>query len=275
MSSDLRRVVLVTGASSGIGRAIALRLAREGYRVFGTSRNPKDVPAAPGIELLKLDVQSEASVQRCFDELQADAGRLDVLVNNAGITQFGPLEETGEETMHDVFDTNLFGVVRVTRRALPIMRAQRSGRIVNVSSLSGRVMFPGGALYAASKHALDGLSASLDEEVAHLGIHVSVVAPSWTRTDVARAARVSKKRLDDYDPIRDRIRGAASRAVEQGEDPERVAAAVARLLRRADPPRYVTVPRYAQWLTIIRFVFPALFRRGLRERFGLPRRQID
>ena len=143
------RVVLITGASSGIGRACAQHLHQRGYHVFGTSRQPQ--PDNGSFTMIPMDVDDEASVRRGIDQIIQQTGRLDVVVNNAGITFAGAIEDTSIEEAQAQFETNLFGVLRVCRAALPIMRQQRLGIIVNIGSLAGTIGVPFHGLYAASK----------------------------------------------------------------------------------------------------------------------------
>ncbi len=165
-------VVLITGTSSGIGRAIASAFAAKGYEVFGTSRNPQSNEPIAGVELLPLDVTDQASVTSAVSTVIQRAGRIDVLVNNAGVGVFGAAEESSIAQAQELFDTNFFGLIRVTNEVLPHLRAQRSGRIINISSVLGFLPAPYGALYAASKHAVEGYSESLDHETREFGVRV-------------------------------------------------------------------------------------------------------
>jgi len=151
-------VVVITGVSSGIGRAAAEQFVRRGCRVFGSVRNPASALAIPGVELMQLDIRDEASIHQGIEQVIAKAGRIDVLVNNAGVTLLGATEETAIGEAQALFDTNVFGILRVTQAVLPQMRKQGSGRIVNVSSVLGFLPAPYMGLYSASKHAVEGLS---------------------------------------------------------------------------------------------------------------------
>src|SRR5713226_8298312 len=173
------KVALVTGVSSGIGRATATLLSGRGFRVFGTMRKPGEINGPlEGVELVRLDVRDEESVRSCLRTVLDQAGRIDALVNNAGYTLIGSLEETSIEEAKDVFETNFFGVLRMSQALLPIMREQGYGRIANISSVLGFLPAPYQGIYAASKHALEGYSESLDHEVRQFGIRVSVIAVS-------------------------------------------------------------------------------------------------
>lgn len=175
-----RKIALVTGASSGIGLATAERLARAGHTVYGTSRRGRG-PAAQPFEMLALDVTDDASVQTAVQTVIEREGRVDLLVNNAGfgVAPAGA-EESSLEQAQAIFDTNFFGVVRMTRAVLPYMRRQASGRIINIGSVLGFLPMPYGALYAATKHAIEGYSESLDHELRTLGIRVTVIEPAYT-----------------------------------------------------------------------------------------------
>jgi NAD(P)-dependent dehydrogenase (short-subunit alcohol dehydrogenase family) len=182
--SSLSRVVLITGASSGLGRSCAERLAAEGYRVYGTSRRatwPKagafeDSPPNLPI-LIPMDVSDEDSVTDGIHRILEREGRLDIVVNNAGIGIAGSIENTSVGEARALFETNFFGVHRVCRAALPAMRARRSGLIVNISSLAGRVTIPFQGFYSASKYSLEALTEALRMEVAALGVRVTMIEP--------------------------------------------------------------------------------------------------
>jgi NAD(P)-dependent dehydrogenase (short-subunit alcohol dehydrogenase family) len=174
------KVALVTGASSGIGEATAERLAAAGYRVFGTSR--RAAPAGDrSFEMLTLDVTRDGFVEATVKEVIRSAGRIDLLVNSAGfgVAPAGAEESTIEQAQ-SIFDTNFFGIVRMTRAVVPQMRRQGAGRIINIGSVLGFLPMPYGALYAATKHAIEGYSESLDHELRTRGIRVSVIEPAYT-----------------------------------------------------------------------------------------------
>jgi NAD(P)-dependent dehydrogenase (short-subunit alcohol dehydrogenase family) len=180
-------IVLITGVSSGIGRAAAEKFAAQGCRVFGTVRNVGKTTPLPGVELIEMDIRDDASVEAGVQAVIARAGRIDVLVNNAGMNMVGAVEETSVTEAAVLFDTNVFSVLRMARAVLPHMRKQRRGRIVNVSSVLGFLPAPYMGLYSASKHAVEGLSETLDHEVRQFGIRVTwsnlrTPEPTWTRT---------------------------------------------------------------------------------------------
>lgn len=220
------KVVLVTGVSSGIGRATAERFARQGCVVFGTVRNVQKAQAIPGVELVEMDVRDQASVRRAIEHVITKAGRIDVLVNNAGGTLLGSVEETSIAEAQALFDTNVFGALRTSQAVLPHMRQQRSGRIVNVSSVLGFLPAPYMGLYSATKHAIEGLSETLDHEVRNFGIRVVLVEPSYTRTNLDLNAPQAANRVSAYDNDRDLVSKAILRSVQKAPAPDTVAATI-------------------------------------------------
>jgi NAD(P)-dependent dehydrogenase (short-subunit alcohol dehydrogenase family) len=220
------RVVLVTGVSSGIGRATAERFARQGCAVFGTVRNVQKAQAIPGVELVEMDVRDPTSVERAIQNVVAKAGRIDVLVNNAGGMLLGAVEETSVAEAQALFDTNVFGVLRTSQAVLPHMRQQRSGRIINVSSVVGFLPAPYMGLYSATKHAIEGLSETLDHEVRNFGIRVVLVEPSFTKTNLDLNAPQAVNRVSAYDADRDVVSKAIGRSIQKAPGPETVAATI-------------------------------------------------
>ena len=192
--ADRRRVqktVLITGCSSGIGRAAAHAFNDEGWTVYATARNPADIETLgeAGCELATLDVTDQSDVDRVVDRILDEEGAIDALVNNAGYGQFGPIEDVSTEQVHEQFDVNVYGLHRLTKAVLPAMRRERDGTIVNVSSVAGRVSFPGGGVYSGSKFAVEAMSDALRNEVAEFGIDVVVVEPGPVKTNFSERAR--------------------------------------------------------------------------------------
>src|SRR5215207_5740381 len=182
MMTTVRPVALVTGGSSGIGKATSLALVEAGFEVVGTSRNASRVTPRNGVTFLDLDVTSDESVATVVQQVIERFGRIDVLINNAGVGTAGAAEESSVAQAQGVFDVNVLGVIRMTKAVLPHMRAQGGGRIINVSSVLGLVPQPYMALYVAAKHAIEGYSESLDHEVREHGIRVLLVEPAYTKT---------------------------------------------------------------------------------------------
>jgi NAD(P)-dependent dehydrogenase (short-subunit alcohol dehydrogenase family) len=186
----ISRAVLVTGCSSGIGRATAERLARSGWTVYATARRLEAIAPLEqaGCRLLQLDVTDEDSMRAAIEEVERAERAVGVLVNNAGYSQSGAVETISLDEARQQFETNVFGLARLTQLVLPGMRAQGWGRVVNVSSMGGRLTFPGGGWYHASKHAVEALSDALRFEVQGFGIDVVVIEPGLIRTGFAEAA---------------------------------------------------------------------------------------
>jgi NAD(P)-dependent dehydrogenase (short-subunit alcohol dehydrogenase family) len=182
------RAVLVTGCSSGIGRATAERLAAAGWTVYASARRLGDVEGLAGCRPLELDVTDDASMRAAVERIEHEEGAVGVLVNNAGYSQSGAVESVPLDVARRQFETNVFGLARLTQLALPGMRRQGWGRVVNVGSMGGRLTFPGGGWYHASKHAVEALSDALRFEVAGFGIDVVVIQPGLIRTGFAEVA---------------------------------------------------------------------------------------
>lgn len=226
-----QRVALVTGASSGFGLVTARRLAALGYRVFGTNRSGQG--NTPDVEMLALDVDTDSSVVACIAELMRRTGRLDVLVNNAGRALVGACEETSAAEARALFETNVFGVMRVSAAVLPIMRQQRSGTIVNVGSVSGFVGVPFHGVYAASKHALAGYTEALRHEVRGFGVQVCVVEPAAHKTGIQMAR--PQHLLSIYDQGRQTVEAIIRKQIDTGNSPERVADVIVAAVRKGAP----------------------------------------
>ena len=190
MSTTRSRAALVTGCSTGIGRATATALSDAGFIVYATARHPETLAglAERGIRLLTLDVTDEESMRAAVSAVEAADGHVDVLVNNAGYALQGPVEEMLMDAIRAQFETNVFGLVRMTQLVLPAMRAAGSGRIINIGSMGGRFTFPGGGYYHASKHAVEAVSDALRLEVAPFGLHVSLVQPGPVTSAFAESA---------------------------------------------------------------------------------------
>jgi NAD(P)-dependent dehydrogenase (short-subunit alcohol dehydrogenase family) len=238
-SNNSERTWLVTGASRGFGRALSEVLLSRGERLVATARDPaafeREHPDAFAVELDVTDPeQARAAVEQAVDRF----GRLDVVVNNAGYGHFGAIEELTDDELRQQFEVNLFGVLNVTRAALPVMRRQRSGHLVQMSSLNGIEAMVGGGYYCASKFAVEGLSESLAAEVAHLGIKVTIVEPGPHRTEFAGAqsARVADS-IDDYaDSVGQAREAFADLDGNQPGDPQRAALAIVEAVEAEEPP---------------------------------------
>lgn len=231
-----QKVALVTGVSSGIGRATAARLLERGFRTLGTIRGTSAASELPpGLELVQLDVRDADSIRSCVSAVINRAGRIDVLVNSAGYALSGALEETSIEEASRLFETNFFGVLRMCQAVLPIMREQGGGRIINIGSVLGFLPAPYMGIYAASKHAIEGYSQSLDHEVRQFGIRVSVVEPSFTRTSLGPNGQLAGQLLAAYAGERDRAVEALRVNVANGNSPSTVASVVLNALASRFP----------------------------------------
>ncbi|WP_405813871.1 oxidoreductase [Streptomyces sp. NBC_01390] len=266
-----RPVALVTGASSGIGKAAALALAAAGYEVVGTSRDTSRVSPLKGVTFLDLDVTSDASVTTAVGEVIDRFGHIDVLVNNAGIGSAGAAEESSAAQAQHLFDINVFGVIRMTNAVLPHMRAARSGRIVNISSIVGFMPQPFMAVYAASKHAVEGYSESVDHEVRQYGVRVLLVEPAWTSTAFDAASVRPDQPLDVYARQRHVFEDYMAGAVRDGDDPSIVAGQIVAAATDAKPKlRYTAGAVTGRVRTMRRLVPARMFDQQLRKLNHLP-----
>lgn len=261
------KVALVTGASSGIGRATAEALVKAGYRVFGASRSPKPVP---GVEALVLDVTDEESVRACVETVLRKAGAIDVLVNNAGVAMIGAIEDSTVAQAKAMFEVNLFGAMRMARAVLPGMRKRRSGRIINMGSVGGFLPAPFSGLYASSKFALEGFSESLDHEVRRMGIRVSVMEPAFTASDIADNSWTCDSPSPAYEAARLVFLARFKREIDGAPGSQTVADAVLEVLRSTPPPVRKPVGGQAKTLSRLRCFLPASTFEGMyRKRFNL------
>jgi NAD(P)-dependent dehydrogenase (short-subunit alcohol dehydrogenase family) len=263
--------VLITGCSTGIGRATALRLARTGWTVYATARRAESIAdlADAGCETLALDVTDEDSMRAAVRTVEDAEGAVGVLVNNAGYSQGGPIEQVPMEAVRRQFETNVFGAIRLIQLALPGMRAQRWGRIVNVGSMGGRVTFPGGGLYHASKYALEAISDALRFEVRGFGVAAILIEPGLITTDFAQTALASTAALDEdagatdgvYDDFNAKL-GALTVGVYEspmrhlGGGPDVVAKTIAKAISRRRPPARVLVTPSARLTVFQRRLLP-------------------
>ena len=250
-------VALVTGASSGIGEATAARLAAAGYKVYGTSRRGAEA-GQRSFEMLPLDVTSDESVEAAVREVMRLHGRIDVLVNNAGFSVApAGAEESSIEQARSIFDTNFFGIVRMTRAVVPHMRRQASGRIINIGSVLGFLPAPYMALYAATKHAVEGYSESLDHELRTWGIRVSVIEPAYTKTQFDANLLEADSKLDEYREIRAVMAKNLKEVLAAADEPGVVADVVLKAASAARPKLRYTAGPLASRLRLLRRFAPA------------------
>jgi NAD(P)-dependent dehydrogenase (short-subunit alcohol dehydrogenase family) len=251
MSATTSKAVLVTGCSSGIGHATAQHLASKGWEVYATARRAESIAdlEAAGCRTLALDVTDEASMQAAVAAVEADHGAVGVLVNNAGYSQSGAVESVPMEDVRRQFETNVFGLVRLTQLVLPAMRRQGWGKVVNISSMGANFVFPGGGFYHATKFAVDAISDALRFEVKGFGIDVVIIQPGLIKTEFGNAAVGS---MDDverdggaYGEFNAAVSDATKNAYESGPlgklggGPEAVAKAIEKAITARRPkPRY-------------------------------------
>lgn len=241
--TDFKRIWMITGAARGIGARIAEAALAHGDAVVATSRDAASVqkrfPASDALLALPLDVTNEAQAAAAVQAALARFGRIDVLVNNAGYGLLGAVEEATGDEVRRLYETNVFGLLNVTRAVLPTMRARRSGHVINISSLGGYQSGPGFGVYCSTKFAVEGLTEALHGELAPLGIHVTSVEPGYFRTDFLDNASlaVSPRILDDYAQSAGRVREAAKEINHnQAGDPLRLAQAMLKLVEADTPP---------------------------------------
>lgn len=284
-------VVLITGCSSGIGRAAALHLAERGCTVIATARRVDDLAdlAAAGCRTLPLDVTDESSMRAAVDAIEASHGRIDVLVNNAGYSQSGAVESVPLAKTRAQFETNVFGPLRLTQLVLPGMRRRRAGRVVNISSMGGRLVFPGGGVYHASKYAVEALSDALRYELRPFGVAVVLIEPGLIRTHFAATVGAKLSTLGgDADPAGDAAavyadfndviaRGTVA-AYERGPmarmagEPLDVARTIARAIEAPRPrARYTVAVSATFFLTLRRWLGDAGWDWFLRSNFAAPK----
>jgi NAD(P)-dependent dehydrogenase (short-subunit alcohol dehydrogenase family) len=264
------KIALVTGASSGIGEATAERLAMAGFKVYGTSRRGAQA-GKRSFPMLPLDVTSDESVESAVREVLRLDGHIDLLVNNAGFSVApAGAEESSLEQARSIFDTNFFGFVRMTRAVLPHMRRQGGGRIINIGSVLGFLPAPYMALYAATKHAIEGYSESLDHEVRTRGIRVSVIEPAFTRTLLDANSLEPDSKLDEYREVRLVLAKGMQAMIEAGDEPGVVADVVLRAANEARPKLRYTAGRVASRLRFLRRFAPAsVVDAGIRKNLRL------
>jgi NAD(P)-dependent dehydrogenase (short-subunit alcohol dehydrogenase family) len=260
------RIAIVTGASSGIGEATAQRLVTAGYKVYGTSRRSAQA-GQRSFEMLSLDVTSDESVEAAVKDVMRLEGRIDLLVNNAGFgVAPGGAEESSLDQARSIFETNFFGVIRMTRAVVPHMRRQGNGRIINIGSVLGFLPMPYGALYAATKHAVEGYSESLDHELRTRGIRVSVIEPAYTKTQFDANVLEPDSKLDEYREVRAALGKTLKEVMAAADEPGVVADAVVKAAIAVRPKvRYTAggLARRLRWLR--RFAPGSVLDAGIRK----------
>jgi len=262
-------VVLITGVSSGIGRAAAAKFAGRNCQVFGTIRGLTGETLLPGVELVAMDVRDDVSIQRGIQSIVAQTGRIDVLVNNAGVNLVGAVEETTVAEAASLFDTNVFGILRTTQAVLPHMRAQGRGRIITVSSVLGFLPAPYMGLYSASKHAVEGLSESLDHEVRQFGIRVTLVEPAFTKTMLDTNSPRASSKIAGYERERNLTSRSVADSVNGAPEPDGVANTIVEAALGAWRMRRTPAGQASLLAKLRRFLPAGPVDASLRKSFGL------
>ena len=262
-------VVLITGVSSGIGRETAQLLAQRGARVFGTVRDLGRAEPIAKVELVLMDVTYDKSVKDGAESVLENAGKIDILINNAGYSIAGGLEETSIEEARQLFETNFFGALRVIQAVLPSMRRQGYGRIVNISSMLGVFPGPYRGMYAASKHALEGYTKTLDHEVRTFGIRAALVEPMYTKTKVTANERTVQTAIPAYTEQKQRVTEIIEKEIANGDDPHTVAEVVYDAVTARSPRLHYPVGEGVMLSQLHRFVPRRMFDGIFRKRFHL------
>jgi NAD(P)-dependent dehydrogenase (short-subunit alcohol dehydrogenase family) len=283
MGIEKSRPVLITGCSTGIGRATAERLAEDGWNVHATARRPESIEelAGRGMKTHALDVTDEGSMVAAVAEVEKE-GAIGALINNAGYSQSGAVETIPMSSVRKQFETNVFGLVRMCQLVLPGMRGTGSGRIVNLSSMGGRLTFPGGGIYHATKHAVEALSDALRFEVREFGIDVVVLEPGLIVTDFGETAAGSLAEVEEHGPYADfnadvaRVTANAYTGgmARFGAGPEAVAAKIARALSAGRPrTRYKITPSARVVMGMRRLMSDRMWDRFVRSQYPPPKRE--
>jgi NAD(P)-dependent dehydrogenase (short-subunit alcohol dehydrogenase family) len=245
----MEKVAIVTGSSSGIGYETALALARDGFYTFATVRNLKKADKISqvakkenlNIEIIELDVDDEKSISAAVEKILAKKQRIDVLVNSAGWGLFGSVEDVSMKDFRAQFETNFFGIISIIQKVAPIMRKQGAGVIVNVSSVAGRIGFPGSPAYISSKFALEGLSESIRYELGQFGIKIIIIEPGVIKTNFFSSMKIAEPKPDSpYKEITEKVIMGIKMMAELGTPPSEVATTILNAVKEENPrPRYI------------------------------------
>lgn len=263
------KVVVITGVSSGIGQVTAEKFAKLGHKVFGTVRNKVKAQPIEGVEFVEMDVSDEDSVQRGIHFIIEQAGHIDILVNNAGASLIGAVEETSIKEAEFLFNTNVFSILRTTQAVLPYMRIQHYGKIINVSSVLGFLPSPYMGLYSATKHAVEGLSESLDHELRQFGIRVSIVQPSFTKTNLDKNAPIVSSKIPEYDNERNLATQAVLNQIDHAPQPDGVADTIVKAALNDWQMRLAPYGQASLLSKLRRFMPSGPVDKNIRKTFGL------
>lgn len=259
--------VIVTGSSSGIGLSIAHLLQENGYRVFGTSRNPDQHQASSKIELLPLDVTDPTSIQQCCSRVIGKTGSIDVLINNAGSIVFGSAEETSLALAKRQFEVNFWGAVNMTKEVLPFMRKQKRGKLITIGSLAGLIGVPFECYYAASKHAIEGFYKSLRLELRPMDIQVSVIEPGFFKSNLYKTASFAEPSITDYDGVREAVLKEIEHSVNTAAEPQEVSRTVLKVVQSKHPKFSYRIGMQARVLPVLHFLSPRMYEQGAAKKF--------
>ncbi|WP_418262884.1 SDR family oxidoreductase [Flavobacterium faecale] len=247
----MSKVVLITGGSSGIGKSIGEFLHQKGFTVYGTSRNPERISDSV-FPLLTLDVRDTETIKNAIDQVIARSGRIDVVINNAGVGITGPLEEIPSKEIKNNFETNFFGPIEVIKAVLPQMRAQKTGLIINVTSIAGYMGLPYRSIYSASKGALELVTEALRMEVKQFGIQITNVAPGDFATNIASGRYHAPIILGSaYEKVYSKMLQTMDAHVDEGSDPLEMASAVYLIIQKENPKIHYKVGAFMQKFSIV------------------------
>jgi short-subunit dehydrogenase len=248
----MSKVVLITGGSSGIGKSIGILLTEKGYTVYGTSRNPDKFKDFTAFKLIALNVRETETIQKAVDTIIEAEGRIDILINNAGVGITGPIEETPDEEIHKAFQTNLYGPISVMKAVLPHMRQQKSGHIINVTSIAGYMGLPYRGIYSATKGALELVTEAMRMETKMFGIEIANVAPGDFATNIA-AGRYHTPVYENspYKEVYGNMLKEMDAHVDGGSDPKIMADAVLKIIQTKQPKIHYKVGAFMQKFSIV------------------------
>lgn len=255
--------ILITGASSGIGLMLATDLYQKGYKVIGTSRYPEKYEGKVPFKLLRLHLNDDGSISRFADELFRNISHLDVLVNNAGYMLTGIAEETPLELAQQQFETNFWGTVKLTNVLLPYFRKQRHGHVITISSIVGLIGPPNLAYYSASKHALEGYFKSLRFELHQFNVKVSMVEPTWFKTNIGDRAVTFEGTISDYSGYRERLDAFTNDGVSKAEDPVQVTRLIQSMIEDKKPRFRNLIGRMSGLIVFLQSFAPGMFEKNM------------
>lgn len=271
MSNDIhKKVVLVTGASSGIGKNIATTLAKAGHIVYGSSRKTENGVSNSGFTMIQLDVNNETSIADAVGYILSKHARLDVVVNNAGLGILGPIESVSDAEAREIFDTNVFGLLNVCRITAPVLREQKSGHIINISSIAAEMGLPFRGIYSATKSAVDRISEALNMELTPFGVHVSIVQPGDFNTGINDNRKVAVKIPVPYKVEFEATRDIVVHEVANSPSPDAIGKAVLSIISSTQVPiRRRVAPILARLSPQIKFMLPwSVFRKLILNRYS-------